>query len=177
MQYAAQRYTLPTRRSLLTPLVALLVGAAAAVGGYALIDDESTVVQVPDKVVFVDTPGPGEGVRGIDDMTIPPVSVQPQTVVAHMSHGLGLQSGEAKHEGSTAAAIGAGSGSQSGEDTSKNESSTAAAVGAGSASQSGEGEVKDEASTAAAIGAGSDSQDDDVANRTDPHGPSLFLHR
>ena len=153
MEYAAQRYTTPTRRSLLTPLVALLVGAAAAVGGYALIDDESTV-RAPDKVVFVDTPGPGEGVRGIGDMTTPPVSVQPQIVVPYMSHGVGLQGGEAKHEGSTAAAIGAGSGSQSGQ-----------------------GEVKDEASTAAAIGAGSDSQADEVANRTDPHGHSPFLHR
>jgi hypothetical protein len=152
MQYAAQRYTSLTRRSLLAPLVALLVGAAAAVGGYALIDDESTVVQAPDKVVFVDTPGPGEGVRGIDDMTTPPVSVQPQTVVPYLSHGLGLQSGEAKHEGSTAAAI-----------------------GAGSDSQSGEGEAKHEGSTAAAIGAGWDSQDADTANRTDPHGPAQFL--
>jgi hypothetical protein len=150
MEYAAQRYTSPSRRSLLAPLVALLVGAGIAVGGYALFDDEATV-QTADKVVFVDTPGPGEGVRGLDDMTTGSATIaRPEVVVPYMSHGLGTQSGEVKHEGSTAAAIGAGASSQSGG-------------------------VKDEASVAAAIGAGMTAQDTAIA--TDPHATAVQLHQ
>lgn len=66
MQYAADRYAIPSRRAIIAPLVALVIGAAAAVGGYALINDQSTT-PAPEKVVFVDMPGPGEGVRGLDD--------------------------------------------------------------------------------------------------------------
>jgi hypothetical protein len=112
MQYAANLTTLPSRRSILAPLVALVVGAAAAVGGYALIDDQSTTVQAPDKVVFVDTPAPGVGVRGIDDMSTAATSSAPTAVVPYLSHGSGVPTGNgasAKHEASTAAAIGSGS--------------------------------------------------------------------
>jgi hypothetical protein len=173
MEYAAPRYRSTPRRSLLAPLVALLVGAAAAVGGYTLIDDDSTV-QAPDKVVFVDTPGPGEGVRGIDDMSNPTVALaQPKVVVPYMSHGFGSQTGDVKHEAATAAAIGAGSSSQTGDV--KHEAATAAAIGAGSSSQTGD--VKHEAATAAAISAGSSTQDKDSATRTDPHGPAAQLHQ
>ena len=131
MEYAAPSRTLPTRRSLVAPLVALVLGAGAAVGGYALIDDQQTV-QVPGDVVVVETPGPGQGVRGIDDMAhAPTASLQPQTVVPYLSHGAGVQT----------------------EST------------------------KDEARIGAAISAGSGSQADDIANRTDPHGPASALHR
>jgi hypothetical protein len=148
MEYAAPRQTVPTRRSLLAPVVALLVGAGLAVGGYALIDDQDTV---PGGVVVVETPGPGQGVRGIDDMAhVPTTSVQPQTVVPYMSHGQGIPSQSTKDEAATAAAIGASSG----------------------VTQS----TKDESATAAAIGAGSDSQSDETSNRTDPHGPGAALH-
>jgi hypothetical protein len=111
MQYAARLSTLPSRRSMLAPVVALVVGAGAAVGGYALIDTQDTV-QAPARVVFVDQPAPGAGVRGIDDMTKQTTSV-PATVVPYLSHGLGTQSTDgpsAKHESSTAAAIGSGTG-------------------------------------------------------------------
>jgi hypothetical protein len=112
MEYAAQRYRSPSRRSLLAPLVGLLVGAGIAVGGYALFDDEATV-QTSDRVVFVDTPGPGEGVRGLDDMANGSATIaQPKVVVPYMSHGLGTDGGQAKNEASTAAAIGAGSQTQ-----------------------------------------------------------------
>jgi hypothetical protein len=94
MQYAATRPTLPSRRTILAPLVALVVGAAAAVGAYALIDDQDTV-QAPDKVVFVDTPGPGEGVRGIDDMAnAAAVDSTPKVVIRYLSHGKGVQSSD-----------------------------------------------------------------------------------
>ena len=95
MEYAANPRTLPTRRTLVAPFVALLIGAAAAVGGYALIDNQDTV-QTPDKTVFVDTPGPGEGVRGIDDManSAALTSTPPKVVVPYLSHGAGVQSSD-----------------------------------------------------------------------------------
>jgi hypothetical protein len=95
MQYAATRTTLPSRRSILVPLVALVVGAAAAVGGYALIDNQDTA-PAPGKVVFVDTPGPGAGVRGIDDMANATAltSTPPKVVVPYLSHGGGVQSSD-----------------------------------------------------------------------------------
>ena len=109
MQYAATRTTLPSRRSILAPLVALLVGAAAAVGGYALIDNQDTV-QAPGKVVFVDTPSPGAGVRGIDDMANATAltSTPPKVTVPYLSHGYGVQTGTVSttDEAATAAAIG-----------------------------------------------------------------------
>jgi hypothetical protein len=108
MQYAATRPTLPSRRSVLAPLVALVVGAAAAVGGYALIDNQDTV-QAPGKVVFVNTPGPGEGVRGIDDTAKAAASSStPKVVVPYLSHGSAVQTGAGSttNEAATAAAIG-----------------------------------------------------------------------
>ena len=95
MEYAANPRTLPTRRTLVAPFVALLIGAAAAVGGYALIDNQDTV-QAPGKVVFVDTPGPGAGVRGIDDManSAALTSTPPTVVVPYLSHGVGVQSSD-----------------------------------------------------------------------------------
>jgi hypothetical protein len=109
MQYAATRTTLPSRRSILAPLVALLVGAAAAVGGYALIDNQDTV-QAPGEVVFVDTPSPGAGVRGIDDMANATAltSTPPKVTVPYLSHGYGVQTGTVSttDEAATAAAIG-----------------------------------------------------------------------
>jgi hypothetical protein len=121
MEYAAPRRTLPARRSLVAPVVALVIGAGAAVGGYALIDDQQTI-QVPGDVLVVETPGPGQGVRGIDDMAhAPTASLQPQTVVPYLSHGAGV----------TAGAIGAGVQTES----TKDEARTAGAIGAGSGSQ------------------------------------------
>src|SRR3954468_9386858 len=97
MEYAAPRRTLPTRRSLVAPLAALVIGAGAAVGGYALIDDQQTI-QLPGEVVVVETPGPGQGVRGIEDMAhAPPTAgVWPQTVVPYLSQGAGGQTESTK---------------------------------------------------------------------------------
>jgi uncharacterized protein YunC (DUF1805 family) len=75
MEYAARRPTLPSRRSLVAPLVALVVGAGAAIGGYALLDDDTA--PAPPDVIVVEQPGPGQGVRGVDDMAnAPSVSVE-----------------------------------------------------------------------------------------------------
>jgi hypothetical protein len=56
MEYAAPRLTRsPSRKSILVPLVALVLGAGVATGTYALIDDGNT----PDsQVVVVQRPGP-----------------------------------------------------------------------------------------------------------------------
>jgi hypothetical protein len=99
MQYAATRSTLPSRHTILVPLVALLVGAAAAVGGYALIDNQDTV-QAPSKVVFVDTPAPG---AQASDST--------PRVAPYLSHGGSPTSdgSSTKDEAAAAAAIGSGS--------------------------------------------------------------------
>lgn len=109
MQHAAGLPTVPTRRSIIAPLLALLLGAGVAVGGYALIDDQGST-QVQDKVVFVDLPSPGQGVRGINDMTTATPSETPK-VIPYLSHGLGVQTQDgasAKHEAGTAAAIASG---------------------------------------------------------------------
>ncbi len=113
MQYAAHLPTLPSRRSLVAPVVALVVGAGAAVGTYALIDDQAAI-QGSDTVVFVDSPAPGSGVRGLDDSSkAATIGATPVTVIPYLSHGQGVPSdygASAKHESSTAAAIGSGAG-------------------------------------------------------------------
>jgi hypothetical protein len=58
MQYAARLPTRPSTRSLVAPVVALVVGAAAATGAYALIDSGDESVQ-GSKVVVVESPAPG----------------------------------------------------------------------------------------------------------------------
>jgi hypothetical protein len=58
MQYAAHLPTLPSTRSLAAPLVALVVGAGAATGAYALIDNADEGAQAS-KVIVVESPAPG----------------------------------------------------------------------------------------------------------------------
>ena len=56
MQYAER---LPHSRSLLAPVLALAVGAAAATGAYALLDDhDSTFRPAAADVVVIETPAP-----------------------------------------------------------------------------------------------------------------------
>jgi hypothetical protein len=57
MEYAARLPRTPSRRTIVAPLVALLVGAGAATGAYALIDDGNSPAQAA-KVIVVETPGP-----------------------------------------------------------------------------------------------------------------------
>jgi hypothetical protein len=56
MEYAARLTRFPTRRTLVAPLVALVVGAGIATGAYALIDDGGTTTA--SKVIVVEQPGP-----------------------------------------------------------------------------------------------------------------------
>jgi hypothetical protein len=73
MQYAAHLPRIPSTRRMVAPVIALVVGAAAATGTYALIDNADEGVQ-GSKVIVVDRPAPGAGVRGLDDMTNGPSS-------------------------------------------------------------------------------------------------------
>jgi hypothetical protein len=57
MEYAERLPRLPTRKAAIAPLVALLVGAGAATGAYALIDDGNGPAQAA-KVIVVEQPGP-----------------------------------------------------------------------------------------------------------------------
>ena len=57
MEYAARLPRTPSRRTIVAPLVALLVGAGVATGAYALIDDGNSPAQAA-KVIVVQTPGP-----------------------------------------------------------------------------------------------------------------------
>jgi hypothetical protein len=66
MQYAARLPRRPSTRSLVAPLIALIVGASAATGAYALIDDGGTSATAT-KYVVVDQnafPGKDEAATG-----------------------------------------------------------------------------------------------------------------
>ena len=140
MQYAARLPSAPSAKTVAVPLVALVLGAAAATGAYALIDDEQ-VVQAP-KVIVLDAPAPaGVGTTAKDEAG----TAAAIGAVSAPSAGL-----TAKDEAGTAAAIGAVSASSPGV-TAKDEAATAAAIGAVSA-PSAVATGKDEAATAAAIG-------------------------
>jgi len=53
MQYALAR---PAARTMLAPFVALVIGAAAATGAYALIDNGDNVIQGATRLIVVETP-------------------------------------------------------------------------------------------------------------------------
>ena len=55
MEYAARFPKAPSRRSMVAPIAALLVGAGVATGAYALIDDSNSASQ-PAKVIVVEQP-------------------------------------------------------------------------------------------------------------------------
>ena len=55
MEYAAPLTKVPSRRSLVVPLVALVLGAGVATGTYALVDNGSST---DSQVIVVQRPGP-----------------------------------------------------------------------------------------------------------------------
>jgi hypothetical protein len=140
MQYAERLPSVPSPKTVAVPLVALVLGAAAATGAYALIENEQ-VVQAPSKVIVLDAPAtPTDGTTAKDEAgtaaAIGTVSAPGEGITA-------------KDEAGTAAAIGTVSAHGEGI-TAKDEAGTAAAIGTVSAH--GEGiTAKDEAGTAAAI--------------------------
>lgn len=69
MQYAEHLPRLSSPRTMLAPLVALVVGAAAAAGAYNLVDrNESVFEPAATKVIVAPAPAPpSEGVRAKDE--------------------------------------------------------------------------------------------------------------
>ena len=55
MQYQAS-LARPSARTILAPLVALVIGAAAATGTYALIDNGDDVIRASTRLIVVETP-------------------------------------------------------------------------------------------------------------------------
>jgi Rieske Fe-S protein len=69
MQYAASLPALPSRRTMIAPVVALLVGAGAATGVYALIDNSDGSAQAA-RVIVVERPAPAVQIPGKDGPTL-----------------------------------------------------------------------------------------------------------
>jgi len=131
MQYAAH---LPNTRSLVVPMVSLVIGAAGAVGIYAVLDETDVTIE-PTRVVVQQ---PNDGVNAKHESTTASAIGGP------------VQSPSAtKDEASTAAAIG---GPVQSSSAGKDEASTAAALGGPRQRFAPDKSGTDEASTAAAIG-------------------------
>jgi hypothetical protein len=167
MQYAEH---LPNPRRMVAPAVALVIGAAAATGAYALIDSEQVELPAP-KVIVAEPPAqPSQG-----------VAAKHEAATAAAIGASATSTSFGKDEAATATAIGRGasiSGTSGAE--MKDEAATATAIGRGaSVSGTSGAEMKDEAATAAAIGSGielrgskasSSSGDSETTIQTDPHG-------
>jgi hypothetical protein len=102
MQYAERLPALPSARTMLVPIVALAIGAAAATGAYALLDDENTGTQATaPKVIVADPPAqPSAGVGAKNEAGVAAAIGNP---------GVGPAT-EMKDEAGTAAAIGQATG-------------------------------------------------------------------
>lgn len=138
MQYAER---LPNPKSMVAPVVALAIGAAAATGAYALLDSDQ--VQLPEpKVIVTETPAP----------TSPGLAAKHEAATA-AAIGRTLPNSFGKDEAATAAAVGSPLTSRVPDNSfGKDEAGTAAVIGGGAASTGSEGvNAKDEAGTAAAI--------------------------
>jgi hypothetical protein len=142
---------------MVAPAVALVIGAAAATGAYALLDNEQIELPTP-KVIVAETPAqPSQGVGAKHEAA---TAAAIGTGAASSSFG--------KDEAASATAIGRGaaiSGS-SGAET-KDEAATAAAIGNG---------IELRGSKASAAGSSTSlSEEAETARRTDPHGPASAL--
>ena len=62
----------PSPRTMLAPFVALAVGAAAATGTYALIDNGAEAIQGAPKVIFVETAAPPSAADAQRDLRTDP---------------------------------------------------------------------------------------------------------
>lgn len=158
MHYAHPQPTLPRPRTMLAPIVALVIGLAGATAGYALLDDDVNVL--PAQVDVAQSPiQPGEGGSVKNEAS----------VAAAVGGAVAGPSTALKNEAATAAAIGNSADTSSGQ--TKNEAATAAAIG--SSADASSGQTKDEAATAAAIapsGQDSVSTGQDGPQRIHPRG-------
>jgi hypothetical protein len=136
MQYAAHLPSLPSTRSMVAPVVALLVGAGAATGAYAVIDNSNGSSQI-DKVVVLERPAAGEA------------STLGGTAAGIASHQSSHQTAFGKDEGGIAAAVDAGLQHSSGSSFGKDEAGIASAVNAGLQRSS---DIQPRGSKASAVG-------------------------
>jgi hypothetical protein len=152
MQYAER---LPNPKSMVVPVVALAIGAAAATGTYALIDSDQVTLTEP-KVIVAETPAPtSQGLAAKHEAATAAAIGQAPT----NSFG--------KDEAGTAAAIAR-------HPDTVGSTGTSAAVGipspAAAAKMNGEAgsgtASKDEAGTAAAVGNGASEDEDPFSSRT-----------
>jgi hypothetical protein len=71
MQYAERLPTLPSPRTMVAPLVALVIGAGAATGAYALLDnDGSSSASGTTKVIVTEPVQPGSGTAAKDEAAV-----------------------------------------------------------------------------------------------------------
>ena len=119
MQYAERLPSVPSPKTVAVPLVALVLGAAAATGAYALIDNNEQVAQAPSNVIVLDAPAPAsEGTIAKNEAG---------TAAAIGSRSAPGDGVNAKNEAGTAAAIGSVSAPGDGVNA-KNEAGTAVAI-------------------------------------------------
>jgi len=121
MQYAER---LPNPRAMMIPVLALAVGAAAATGAYALLDENGVTVE-PTKVIVAEAPTtPSQGVAAKDEAATA-AAIGSKTTIDSASF-------SGKDEAVSAAAVGSqfhGSGTSTSSFSGKDEAATAAAVG------------------------------------------------
>jgi hypothetical protein len=112
MEYAASLTRSPSRKTLVAPLVALVLGAGVATGAYALIDDGGTTTQ--SKVIVVerpaantaDIPGKNEAGTAAAITHASPTTVIPGKNEAATAAAISQQSGGIELRGSKASSTG-----------------------------------------------------------------------
>jgi hypothetical protein len=157
MEYAARLTRIPSRKTLVAPLVALVVGAGVATGAYALIDNGDATSS---EVIVVERPGPHAAeIPGKNE------SATAAAISQTGSHATGLPRPD---EATVAAAISKQSGPQATEIPGKDEAATAAAIGA----QQGVG-INLRGSKASDTGTSTSDRGQEL--RSDPHGAAISL--
>jgi hypothetical protein len=161
MQYAERLPTLPSPRTMVAPVVALLVGAGVATGAYALLDDDKAgFAPATTKVIVAEQPAqPGAGVAAKNESGVAatiaesPVGSGTETkneagVASAIAQPSGASGTQTKNEAGVASAIAQPSSASA--TATKNEAGVAAAIAQPSGGPVTE--TKDEAGTAAAVG-------------------------
>jgi hypothetical protein len=100
MQYAERLPRLPSARAMVVPVVALVIGAAAATGAYAVLDDDSSGLQpTATRVIIAEPPAePSAGVGAKNEAGVAAAIGSPAAV--------GQSSGGTEFRGSKASEYG-----------------------------------------------------------------------
>ena len=161
MQYAERLPSVPSPKTVAVPLVALVLGAAAATGAYALIDGGSDqFAQAPSKVIVLDTPAPASEGTSVKD--------EAGTAAAIGGVSAPGEGVSAKDEAGTAAAITSRVSPGEGVNA-KDEAGTAAAISAL--------ELRGSKASAAGTSGSPSTGSSGSSEPTDPHDTASQLHR